>query len=41
MQLSSPGVMSDMKQFAQLNREYKDLQKIVEKYHVYKMFKAI
>ncbi|HNP48342.1 MAG TPA: PCRF domain-containing protein, partial [Bacteroidia bacterium] len=36
MQLSSPGVMSDMKRFAQLNREYKDLQKIVEKYHVYK-----
>lgn len=28
--------MKDMKRFAQLNREYKELQKIVEKYHVYK-----
>ena len=36
MQLSSPGVMGDMKRFAQLNREYKELQKIVERYHVYK-----
>ena len=36
MQLSSPSVMSDMKRFAQLNREYKELQKIVERYHVYK-----
>lgn len=35
-ELSVPTVMSDMKRFAQLNREYKDLQKIVEKYHVYK-----
>lgn len=36
MQLSSPSVMSDMKRFAQLNREYKELQKIVDRYHVYK-----
>lgn len=35
-ELSSPGVMDDMKRFAQLNREYKELQKIVEKYEEYK-----
>jgi peptide chain release factor 1 len=35
-ELSSPGVMSDMKRFAQLNREYKELQRIVTKYEEYK-----
>lgn len=35
-ELSTPGVMDDMKRFAQLNREYKELQKIVEKYEEYK-----
>lgn len=35
-EISSPESMSDMKRFAQLNREYKDLQLIVEKYYVYK-----
>ena len=34
--LSSPDAMSDMKRFAQLNREYKELQPIVEKYFEYK-----
>jgi len=35
-ELSSPDAMSDMKRFAQLNKEYKDLAKIVEQYHIYK-----
>jgi peptide chain release factor 1 len=35
-EISSPEAMADMKRFAQLNREYKDLQLIVEKYHIYK-----
>jgi peptide chain release factor 1 len=35
-ELSSPDVMSDMKRFAQLNREYKELQVIVDKYAIYK-----
>ena len=34
--LSQPDVLSDMKRFTQLNREYKNLQKIVEKYYEYK-----
>jgi peptide chain release factor 1 len=34
-ELSSPDAMSDMKRFAQLNREYKELGKIVEEYHIY------
>jgi peptide chain release factor 1 len=34
--LSQPEVVSDMKRFTQLNREYRDLQKVVEKYFVYK-----
>ena len=29
-ELSSPSAMSDMKRFAQLNKEYKDLTRIVE-----------
>ncbi|MFM2136294.1 MAG: hypothetical protein RL021_1694 [Bacteroidota bacterium] len=36
MELSSPEAMSDMKRFAQLNREYKELQPIVEKYFEYR-----
>ena len=35
-EISSPEAMSDMKRFAQLNREYKELQVIVEKYALYK-----
>jgi len=35
-QLSSPDAMADMKRFAQLNREYKDLTAVVEQYHIYK-----
>jgi peptide chain release factor 1 len=34
--LSNPATMSDMKRFTQLNKEYKDLGKIVEEYKVYK-----
>lgn len=33
--LSSPEAMTDMKRFAQLNKEYKDLTKIVDEYHKY------
>src|SRR3982751_4822221 len=32
-ELSNADAMSDMKRFAQLNREYKELQRIVEKFH--------
>lgn len=35
-ELASPEAMADMKRFAQLNREYKDLRKIVEQYELYK-----
>lgn len=34
--LSQPEAMSDMKRFAQLNKEYKDLKVIVEAYYVFK-----
>ncbi len=34
--LSSPDAMSDMKRFAQMNREYKELKPIVEQYFEYK-----
>lgn len=34
--LSQPDVLSDMNRFTQLNREYKNLQKIVVKYYEYK-----
>nr|WP_067054510.1 peptide chain release factor 1 [Mucilaginibacter sp. L294] len=34
--LSSPDAMADMKRFAQMNKEYKDLAKIVDQYNVYK-----
>ena len=35
-ELSSPDVMSDMKRYAQLNKEYKDLAKIVDEYNIYR-----
>lgn len=35
-QLSDPAVMADMKKFKQLNKEYKDLGKIVTAYHEYR-----
>ncbi len=35
-QLSDPKTLSDMKLFAKLNKEYKDLKKIVDAYHSYK-----
>ncbi|SDP98914.1 peptide chain release factor 1 [Mucilaginibacter sp. OK268] len=35
-ELSNPEVMSDMKRFAQLNKEYKDLAKIVDEYNIYR-----
>ncbi|MBH83225.1 MAG: peptide chain release factor 1 [Flavobacteriales bacterium] len=31
-----PNIISDMKQYIQLNKEYKDLQPIIESYHDYK-----
>lgn len=34
--LSQPDVVGDMKRFTQLNREYKELQKIVDKYYEYR-----
>lgn len=34
--LSQPDVLSDMKRFTQLNREYKELQRIVDKYYEYR-----
>ena len=34
--LSQPDVAGDMKRFTQLNREYKELQKIVDKYYEYR-----
>ena len=34
-EISSPEAMSDMKRFAQLNKEYKDLAKIVAQYNIY------
>ncbi len=39
-EISSPEAMSDMKRFAQLNREYKELQVIVDKYALYKDVKS-
>lgn len=35
-ELSNPTTVSDMKRFAKLNKEYKDLGKIVDQYHIYK-----
>jgi peptide chain release factor 1 len=34
-ELSSPQAMTDMKRYAQLNKEYKDLGKIVDEYRLY------
>src|ERR1044071_2020491 len=36
MQLSDPAVISDMKKFTQMNKEYKDLKKVVDVYYVYR-----
>jgi peptide chain release factor 1 len=35
-ELSNPEVMSDMKRYAQLNKEYKDLAKVVDEYNIYR-----
>ncbi len=35
-ELSNPATLSDMKRFATLNKEYKDLGKIVDEYKIYK-----
>lgn len=35
-ELSNPDTVNDMKRFAKLNKEYKDLGKIVEEYYIYK-----
>ncbi len=35
-QLSSPANLADMKIFAKLNKEYKDLKAIVDAYHIYR-----
>ncbi|MEJ6981053.1 peptide chain release factor 1 [Pedobacter sp. P351] len=35
-ELSNPSTLSDMKRFATLNKEYKDLGKIVDEYKIYK-----
>lgn len=35
-ELSNPETINDMKRFAKLNKEYKDLGKIVQHYHMYK-----
>src|SRR5699024_8629518 len=35
-ELANPDTISDMKRFAKLNKEYKDLGKIVDQYHIYK-----
>ncbi|WP_149915098.1 MULTISPECIES: peptide chain release factor 1 [Sphingobacterium] len=35
-ELSNPETISDMKRFAKLNKEYKDLGKIVDQYHIYR-----
>jgi len=38
VELSSPEVMTDMKLFSKLNKEYKDLGRIVEKYEAYRIY---
>jgi len=35
-ELSNPATVNDMKRFTRLNKEYKDLGKIVDQYHIYK-----
>jgi peptide chain release factor 1 len=34
-EISSPDAMSDMKRFAKLNKEYKELTKVVDEYRIY------
>jgi len=34
-ELSNPNTINDMKRFAQLSKEYKDLGKVVDEYHIY------
>jgi peptide chain release factor 1 len=36
MQLSDPAVIGDMKKFKTLNKEYKDLKKVVDAYYIYR-----
>jgi peptide chain release factor 1 len=36
LQLSRPDAMSDMKRFTQLNKDYRDMQKVVDAYYLYK-----
>ena len=36
LQLSDPGVISDMKKYKQMHREYKTMKDVVEQYHIYK-----
>ncbi len=36
VQLGDPGAVKDMKRFARLNKEYRDLSPVVNKYHEYK-----
>jgi peptide chain release factor 1 len=36
VELSNPDVMADMKRYAQLNKEYKDLTKVVDEYNIYR-----
>ena len=38
--LSDPATMTDMKRFAQLNKEYKELEKVVAIYEKYKLVLA-
>ena len=35
-QMNDPAAMSDMKNYIKLNKDYKDLEPIVEAYHKYK-----
>src|SRR5450631_4165857 len=35
-ELINPNIMEDMKRYAALNKEYKDLKEIVDVYHVYR-----
>lgn len=37
LQINSPGVMSDMKRYIRLNKDYKELQPIVDAYREYKL----
>jgi len=37
-ELSNPSTLSDMKRFATLNKEYKDLGKIVDEYKITRMW---